>query len=967
EVSLVQTPPEFEISLADTFMADLNDNVPDNLSPNHQSGLVDLQRKDKECKALASSAVSEEESKNELGMCFYLKDDVLWRQWRPPHKASDNGLWDVHQIVVPKPCRRAILEVAHGTPLAGHLGVRKTLDRIRAHFYWPGMKIDVSNYCRVCHTCQVTGKPNQKVPVSPLVPLPVFESPFTRVLIDVVGPLPKTSAGHCYLLTIMDMATRYPEAIPLRNISAPVIVRELLKFFTKMGFPYEIQSDRGTNFTSNLFEQSLKEIGIKHIKASSYHPESQGALERYHQTLKCMLRKYCEETGEDWDKGVPFLLFATREVPTESLGFSPNELIFGHQVRGPLQVLKEDLIGHNASQNLLKYVLDFKTRVTSSCEFAAQNLRIAKNAMKVWYDRRARVREFHPGDEVLVLLPLSGQPLAAKFRGPYKVLRQVGVTDYVVETPDRRKPQQVFHINMLKPYYRVPECALDIPSVAVLSQSCVSLDPVCEDDFCPLALGDIGSFGDNSLALKDLPNTLCHLSPDKASQLMYVLSQTPSVFRDVPGLTALAMHDVDVGDANPIKLSPYRVSPQRRSILQVELDYMLEHKLISRAMSQWSSPVTLVPKPGGKFRFCIDYRQVNRVTKTDTFPLPRIDDCIDQVGTSKYITKIDLMKGYWQVPLSPRAREISCFVANNQAFCCEVMPYGMKNAPATFQRLMNQLTHGIPGCVVYIDDILLFSHAWEDHLQQIALLLSRLADANLVINLPKCDFIKDTILYLGYRVGQGQVLPPNAKVESILSFPTPSSKREIQRYMGMIGYYRRFIINFSELTAPLTDLLRKDTKFSWSPKCEEAFTATKNILSTYPVLRAPDFNQTFSLAVDASNAGVGAVLLQEDQSKVLHPICYYSKKLNSAQCNYSVIEKELLALILSLQYFGVYIQSAPGPIIVFTDHHPLKFLNKFRNQNQRLTRWSLLLQEYSLDIRHIKGVHNVLADCLSRA
>lgn len=295
------------------------------------------------------------------------------------------------------------------------------------------------------------------------------------------------------------------------------------------------------------------------------------------------------------------------------------------------------------------------------------------------------------------------------------------------------------------------------------------------------------------------------------------------------------------------------------------------------------------------------------------------------------------------------------------------MPYGMKNSPATFQRLMNQLTQGVLGCVVYIDDILIFSHTWKEHLQQIRMLFSRLANANLVANLSKCDFVKSTIQYLGYEVGQGRVVPPTAKVEAILNFPIPKTRREVQRYLGMIGYYRRFIVKFSQLTAPLTDLLKKGTKFVWSPECDEAFLATKNILSSYPILHAPDFSQSFTLAVDASNTGVGSVLLQEDDSKVLHPICYFSKKLNSAQRNYSVVEKELLALILSLQYFGVYVQSAPGPIIVFTDHHPIKFLNKFRNKNQRLTRWSLLLQEYSLEIHHIQGIKNVLADCLSRA
>ena len=567
----------------------------------------------------------------------------------------------------------------------------------------------------------------------------------------------------------MDMATRYPEAIPLRNISAPKVVNELLKFFTKMGFPLEVQSDQGSNFMSNIFQQTLRELGITHVKSSVYHPESQGALERYHQTLKCMIRKYCLETQSDWDKGIHFLLFATREVPNESLGFSPNELLFGHQVRGPLGLLKDEFVGGDNTDGLLQHVLTVKNHLSFACEFAAANLNQSKTKMKVWYDKKAREREFQKGDEVLVLLPITGQPLAAKFRGPYNVVRKINATDYIVATPDRRKPQQIFHINMLKPYCRAPNND-NSESIALCIERDISLGEL-EDENNSYPPGEIESFSENSNAWQDLSNNLSHLSRENAHQLVNILSETPELFREAPGRTCLAVHDVDVGDAVPIKQSPYRVSPKRRSILQQELEYMLQHRLIQRGAGAWSSPVTLVPKPGGKFRFCIDYRRVNSVTKTDSYPLPRIDDCIDQIGTASFITKIDLMKGYWQVPLTPRAKEISCFVANNQTFYCEVMPYGMKNAPATFQRLMNHICFDIPGCVVYIDDILLFSHTWEDHMNQIRLLCCKLSHANLVINLQKCDFVKSTVQYLGYKVGQGEVAPPSAKVEAILNFP----------------------------------------------------------------------------------------------------------------------------------------------------------------------------------------------------
>lgn len=968
-----------DISLADTFFATLTDSeVKDSPLTNVSQGLAeglpltnvsqrlaDLQRVDSDIAPLIDIAVLEGEGDTELNECYYLKPNgILMRRWKPPHVAQDHEWENVHQVVVPKEYRQDIMSLAHDSSLAGHLGVRKTLSRIWQHFYWPNIRRDVSQYCKSCHVCQLVGKSNKPIPTAPLIPLPVFEAPFTRVLIDIVGPLPKTSSGHQYILTMLDMATRYPEAIPLRNISAKMVVKELLNFFTRFGLPKEVQSDQGSNFLSKVFRQTLKELGISQITSSAYHPQSQGALERYHQTLKTMIRKYCVEHEKDWDKGLPFLLFATRETPSESLGYSPFQLIFGHEVRGPLKLLKEQWIHHNDQVNLLEYVSKFKERLSTTLEVARTNLEYSQGKMKKWYDRshKARDRVFHPGDLVLALIPMHGQPLKAKFSGPYVVEERVGEVDYVIQTPDRRKERRRCHVNMLKEYHS--RDGADPPSSACIV---VPADPgLTEDEGCPLTLDQAASWRDNQEAWDSLTTKLSHLTESKREGLLSLLKEFPRVFKDSPGRTEAACHDVDVGDNQPVKQSPYRASPQKQQLLQKELDYMLQQGLIEPCQSEWCSPVTLVPKPGGSYRFCIDYRKVNSLTKTDTYPLPRVDDCIDRIGSAKYITKLDLLKGYWQVPLTERAQDISCFVACGNTYRCKVMPYGMKNAPATFQRLMNGLTKDLHNCVTYIDDVVVYSDTWEEHLSQLHALFHKLSNADLVINLTKCDFCKAQVQYLGYMVGLGQVSPPNAKVEAIVSSSYPKNKRELQRFLGMVGYYRRFVLNFSILVAPLTDLLKKGVKYQWSAQCEQAFTNLKAVLASQPVLQAPDFNKPFKLAVDASGVGAGAVLLQDSDQGIEMPVCYFSKKFNQAQKNYSTIEKELLALILALQHFSVYLGSGSTPIQVYTDHHPLKFLAKFKDKNQRLTRWALFLQEYSLDIKHIKGVNNVLADCLSR-
>ena len=261
------------------------------------------------------------------------------RKWCPPDVSAEDELTVNHQIVVPRVYRPEILNLAHETPMSGHLGVNKTYHKILNHFYWPGIKSDVSKHCLSCHTCQIVGKTNQTIPKAHLQPISAFDEPFIRITIDCVGPLPKTKSGCQYLLTIMCASTRFPEAIPLRNIKTKTIVKALVKFFTFVGLPRSVQSDQGSNFMSIIFQQVMYELGITQYKSSVYHPESQDALERFHQTLKNMIRSYCFNTEKAWDEGKHLLLFAVRESVQEALGFSPFELVFGHTVRGPLKLL----------------------------------------------------------------------------------------------------------------------------------------------------------------------------------------------------------------------------------------------------------------------------------------------------------------------------------------------------------------------------------------------------------------------------------------------------------------------------------------------------------------------------------------------------------------------------------------------------------------------------------------------------
>lgn len=941
--------------------------------PATRDDYIAAQRADVTLVKCYSAVLSQEEAKRKQ-MAYFLDNGLLMRRWT--RGGSEEMDWsETYQVVVPTSHRFQVLSLAHDHPWSGHLGITKTYDRVLRHFFWPGLKTDVVNYCRTCHVCQVVGKPNQVIPPAPLCPIPVMGEPFERIIVDCVGPLPKTKTGNQFLLTVMCASTRFPEAIPLRRITTPIITKALVKFFSLFGLPKVVQTDQGTNFMSKAFAQALRTLNIKHVTSSPYHPESQGALERFHQTMKSMLRKHCHESERDWDDSVPLVMFAAREAVQESLGFSPAELIFGHEVRGPLTVLKEQLVvPEQKVRSIPDYVHKLKERLQLTCSLAREALTSSQARMKRRYDQRAITHLFKPGDKVLILLPISGSALSTKFSGPYVVEKKLSDTNYVVQTPDRRRRNRVCHVNMMKRYHLRevhPGSSEAQESTTVSPVAAVSMvgSPVDgnEDGLVMRNAASIGARLTNTEVLSQLPHNLSHLPVDQRNDIMTLIGDFPCLFRDTPTQTSVITHDIVLTSPTPIKQRAYRVNPVKRAAMREEVDYLVQNGFAVPSSSPWSSPCLLDTKSDGSYRFCTDFRKVNAVTVPDAHPLPLIDDCIDEIGPATYVTKLDMLKGYWQVPLTPHASAVSAFVTPDCFLQYTVMPFGMCNAPATFQRLINSVLGDVPHCRAYLDDIVIYSSEWGEHMTTLREVFGRLLNASLTLNLAKCEFGKGTVLYLGQQVGRGQVCPADAKISAIRAFPEPKTRRELRRFLGMSGYYRRFCKNFSSVAAPLTSLTSPAKPFVWSNECKQSFESLKGIMCCTPVLKAPDFMLPFKLEVDASAVGAGAVLLQEDAHGIDHPVSYFSRKFNRHQLGYSTIEKEALALLFALQHFEVYLGSSEKPVQVFTDHNPLVFLSRMHNYNQRLMRWSLIVQDYNLNIVHKKGSENVLADALSRA
>lgn len=456
------------------------------------------------------------------------------------------------------------------------------------------------------------------------------------------------------------------------------------------------------------------------------------------------------------------------------------------------------------------------------------------------------------------------------------------------------------------------------------------------------------------------------LNSQQQEELDSVIKLFPSYATLGLGKTHLVEHTIETGDAKPVKQRHYPVSPAIQDLMYKEIDRMLKLKVIEECNSPWSSPVVLIRKPG-KVRLCIDLRKVNAVTEKNAYPLPLIDGLLGRLSATKFITSLDLKDAFWQIPLAEASRGKTAFtVPGRPLYRFTVMPFGACNAPQTMCELMHKV---IPyqwhdRVFVYMDDLLITSETYEEHVRLLRMVADRLNFAGLSINIEKSHFIMKEIRYLGFIVGERGLRVDPEKVAAINNFPSPSSVRQARRLLGMAGWYHRFMANFAEVAAPIFNVLKKGVKFSWNEEAEEAFNKIKTLLTTSPVLITPNYSKPFYIRCDASTEGVGGVLFQKSEEGDEHPIAYVSKKLNETQKKYTITELECLAALVSIKKFRPYVEGQDFTLI--TDHASLKWLMSQKDLHGRLARWSLKLQGYDFKITHQKGKENIVPDALSR-
>ena len=453
-----------------------------------------------------------------------------------------------------------------------------------------------------------------------------------------------------------------------------------------------------------------------------------------------------------------------------------------------------------------------------------------------------------------------------------------------------------------------------------------------------------------------------------ASSTLYdipVVRDYPDVFpEELPGMPP--ERDIEfvielTPGTSPIAQKPYRMNTEELVELKKQLADMLSKGLIRPSASPWGSPVIFVDKEDGTIRLCVDYRKLNDVTIKNKYPLPKIEDLFDQMNGAKIFSKIDLRTGYHQLRVRESDIPKTAFTTRYGLYEYTVMSFGLTNAPAYFMYLMNKVFMKFLDkfVVVFIDDILVYSKNEEEHEQHLRLVLETLREHQLYAKFSKCEFWLKEVKFLGHVLSAGGVAVDPKKIASILEWKTPANVRNIREFLGLAGYYRKFVKDFSKIAKPMTELLKKEKQFEWSPECEASFQELKLRLTSAPILIMPDINKNFEVYCDASRLGLGCVLMQE--GKV---VSYLSRQLRPHEENYPTHDLELAAVVFALKVWRHYLMGKRTEI--YTDHKSLKYIFTQRELNMRQRRWIELIKDYDLGIHYHPGKANVVADALSR-
>ncbi|XP_040077970.2 uncharacterized protein LOC120849798 [Ixodes scapularis] len=506
---------------------------------------------------------------------FVLHDGILYRRYRTPSRKE----WE--QLVVPRDFRMIVLKLAHEGIMAGHQGTKKTTDRVQEEFYWPGVTAEIKRFVKSCDICQRT-VPKHLVARAPLGTMEIIGTPFQRVGIDIIGPIkPSSENGNRYILTMIDFATRYPDAVALKSMETTEVAEGLLQKFSRVGLPQEVLSDRGSCSTSGLMKEISRLLSLRQLTTTPYHPMGNGLVERLNGTLKQMIRRMCQEKPRCWDRYLTLLLFAYREVPHSSLGFSPFDLLYGRYIRGPMAVLKELWTNENIdpeTKTTYGYMVDLWKRLEDTCKVAHEELRKAQKTQKGYYDKKSRVRELQEGDPVLILLPTDKNKLILQWKGPFRVVERRNELDYVIDLGGKTT---LFHVNMLKKYEERE--VLGAPEQVLAG---LAVEEEGEEQEVP-HVGLRRQQDHNDVRKSE------ELSEEQVTEVEELLESFQEVFSDLPGRTNLVKCQLKLTTDVPVQVRQYPLAFALQEAVEKEIGDMLSLGIIEKCDSPYNSPVVV--------------------------------------------------------------------------------------------------------------------------------------------------------------------------------------------------------------------------------------------------------------------------------------------------------------------------------------------------------------------------------------
>ena len=845
-------------------------------------------------------------------------------------------------IFIPKSLIPFFLKHYHDD--TGHLSYTAVAKNISNKFYWCNFYKSIQDYINKCNVCQydTTNRFHKNVP-SDLITL--TSVPFEHVAIDYITHFDRSYLGNSYLLTIVDIATRFANAIPVKTLTAEECLNKLLSsHFYKFGFPKRITSDNGRQFTSKIFNDFCKDYNIEPIKTSPRHPQSNGVCERFNGTFSDMIKHSCLDDLRSWDENIDKLLFTYNNTVRSGTKFSPYNLILNFDIND-VQSRVDSLLPEEV--DVTDFVLNNRLDGEDNRRQAVYNLRSSQVVNKARLDKNAVERKFSIGDKVLMKTESSKKSkMKLKWHGPYTVVGFKSDKDYVIEINNQYRS---YHIDLLKLYQEDENLEQD------------------NDDVCNSFINSLSYLAvyDKS---KNINVVKSYDSPNIKDNVNKLLDKFSEIFSEECSLTNVLSHEIKLLDDTPVKKLPYSVPLAFRDKFKNELDKMLKNGIIEPSNSDYSSPCIIVPKKNkDEIRIVIDYRTLNSRLVKDREPINNVQNIFARINNCKYFSVLDLKNGFWQVPLTNDSKKYTAFTTEFGLYQFKVLPFGIANGPAEFSRLMRNLFCNQEHVFTFLDDILIATDTIETHFEILEKVFTTLKNANLKVNSKKSHFVVETIDFLGQTLSSNYIFPQNEKIQCIQDFPLPENKTQLQSFLGLCNYYRHYVKNFADLTHQLYNLLKKNLpkKLVWTEDLLECFDKLRLTLSSDIKLYQIDQSLPFIVQTDASSYAVGAVLGQRpDPNGPVLPIHCISKKLNETQMRYSTIEREAYAIVWAVEKFSFYLLGSH--FIIESDHQPLSYINKYSKSKDKLKRWELLLNQYDYEIKYIPGKENLVSDCLSR-